>query len=657
MKKLHLKTRLITLVKRFPHFIALAIVLISAAVAIFIYLPSQKSSASGGYDFVRQIPAASYSLSATGLAVDGQDNVYAYDYSDKTIKKFASDGTYIGVIVGSSNLSSGNGESVAVNSNGDIYVSQNNVIKKFNSSGAYVNEWGSTGTGNSQFSYATGIAIDSNDNVYVSDGGYGSSSSNKIRVFDSSGNYIRQFGSYGTGDGQFNDMTGLAIDSNNNVFAVDSWNKRVQKFDSSGNYVSQFGSHGTGDGQFRNVYFIAIDSTDNVYVTDTTNTNIQKFSNTGTYLAKWGSAGTGNGQFTGTGTQSPSMRIVVDSTGKSYVTDYNSTYGNRVNIFDSSGAYQSQLGTKAPGQFVRPRGVVTDASGNLYVVDSSNYRIQKFDSSGSFVKQWGSGGSGDGQFCMSTCNEILASMAIDRTNGWIYVVDEGNLRIQKFDLNGNYLDQWGSSGSADGQFKWNEISSGIGGVAVGLNGDVYVSDHERIQRFDSNGNFQQSFTTEAGVFALASDISGNIYARTGSSIYKYNAAGALQKTINWSLSNYSTLLNGIAVDQYGDIYVTGNHSIQKLNSAGDYLSEWGGEGNAAGQFTNPSGIALAGDGKIYVSDQGGAPYGRSSNRVQEFQDNTQLSIDTTSLPGGAVGSSYSEYIYFWFTRGDNILGS
>ena len=77
------------------------------------------------------------------------------------------------------------------------------------------------------------------------------------------------------------------------------------------------------------------------------------------------------------------------------------------------------------GQFSNPHGVIVDSSGNVYVVDTSNNRIQKFNSSGTFIAKWGSGGSGDGQF------NYPYGLAVD-SSGNVYVADENNGRIQKF---------------------------------------------------------------------------------------------------------------------------------------------------------------------------------------------------------------------------------
>jgi DNA-binding beta-propeller fold protein YncE len=98
-------------------------------------------------------------------------------------------------------------------------------IKKFDSDGKFITSWGSQGYGDGQFLHPHGIAIDSSDNVYVSD-----DDKNSIQKFDSNGNFITKWGSEGTGEGQFNIPEGIDIDSSGNVYVADTHNSRIQKF-------------------------------------------------------------------------------------------------------------------------------------------------------------------------------------------------------------------------------------------------------------------------------------------------------------------------------------------------------------------------------------------------------------------------------------------
>jgi len=291
------------------------------------------------------------------------------------------------------------------------------------------------------------------------------------------------------------------------------------------------------------------------------------------FFRKWGSGGTGDGQFYipyGTHVGSSdivvgSSGIAVDSSGNVYVADSGNT---RVQKFDSNGKFITQWGYygDGDGQFSDPEGIAVDSSGNVYVADSDRDRIQKFDSNGKFITKWGSGGTGDGQF------SDPQGIAVD-SSGNVYVVDYFNNRIQKFDSNGKFITKWGSTGTGDGQFV------NPSDISVDSSGNVYVADNlnDRIQKFDSNGKF----------------------------ITKWGSTGTGD-------GQFRTL-QGIAVDSSGNVYVVdyGNDRIQKFDSNGKFITKWGSQGSGDGQFNRPFGITVDSYGNVYVADPG-------NNRVQVF---------------------------------------
>jgi len=185
----------------------------------------------------------------------------------------------------------------------------------------------------------------------------------------------------------FDSPSGVTTDSSGNVYVSDNSNNRVQKFDSDGNYLTEWGSYGTGDGEFRSLRGLAVDSSGNVYVVDWNNVRVQKFDSDGNYLTQWGTTGDDPGEFM------LASGIAIDSSGNVYVVEYT---GNRVQKFDSDGNYLTQWGSYGTddGEFNYPKGVAVDSSGNVYVADSGNNRVQKFDSDGNYLTQWEAYGSG-----------------------------------------------------------------------------------------------------------------------------------------------------------------------------------------------------------------------------------------------------------------------
>ncbi len=305
--------------------------------------------------------------------------------------------------------------------------------------------------------------------------------------------FVTRWGSDGTGDGQFGDPQGIAVDAAGNVYVADLHNHRIQKFTSDGvflgwwggglyfdgkGWVDDTGWHGpgsstepwtgSGDGQFDGPNGIAVDAGGNVYVCERWNNRVQKFTSNGGFLDKWGSYGSGDGQF-----WCP-MHVAVDATGNVYVTDFNN-YGTFLTKWGSAGT--------GDGQFLGPSGIAVDAAGNVYVADGCTHRIEKFTSDGTFLGWWGKDweddytgwhppGSGktpslghdDGQFWGP------GAVAVDAARN-VYVADSGNDRIQKFTSSGVFLTKFGSLFDCG-------MGQGIvlGGIAVDVDGNVYVSD-------------------------------------------------------------------------------------------------------------------------------------------------------------------------------------
>lgn len=274
--------------------------------------------------------------------------------------------------------------------------------------------------------------------------------------------FLTQWGSYGSGDGQFSNPEGVATDAAGNVYVADSFNHRIQKFTGNGVFLTKWGSNGSDNGQFIRPFGVATDAAGNVYVVDYGNNRIQKFTGTGTYLTQW--QGNGNEGFYGP------LFLATDAAGNVFVNDQ----GNRRIVkFTGGGTYITQWPcVDSLGNPFNANGIAIDANGNAYVADTSNDLIWKFTSSGGYLTKWGSSGTGDGQF------DIPFGVATD-VAGDVYVGDTGSgERIQKFTNTGTYLTQWGSFGTAPGEF-YNPR-----GVATGAGGVIYVADEfHRIQKF------------------------------------------------------------------------------------------------------------------------------------------------------------------------------
>lgn len=266
--------------------------------------------------------------------------------------------------------------------------------------------------------YPTAIATDSGSNVYVIDADH-----HRIQKFSDGGQYLASWGSIGDGEGEFVFRHigpipgGIAVDARGIVFVSDYFD-RIQAFDGNGRFLYQWGSHGSGDGQFSFPTGMAVDRQGTVYVGDAENHRIQAFNRTGDFLFGWGRQGGGDGEFL-----SPSG-IAVNGHDEVIVGDADN---GRIQVFDPTGGFLRSWGSPGTGaiQPEGPPGLAVDASGSVYVSRNEGDRIEKFDSNGRLLDAWGSTGIGDGQFIYPT------GVAVNR-GGDVYVTDVIGGRVQKF---------------------------------------------------------------------------------------------------------------------------------------------------------------------------------------------------------------------------------
>jgi DNA-binding beta-propeller fold protein YncE len=276
-----------------------------------------------------------------------------------------------------------------------------------------------------------------------------------------------------------------------------------------------------------------------------------------TFLDSFGAAGSGDGQFA-----NPGYIALHPATGQVYVSDQGNT---RIQRVDAAGVYETQTSIP-PGALGLG---IRNSTGQVYITTSSIDTVQRYDTDLAFQLEWGSMGSGNGQFVVSF------GIAVNQANGQVYVADRDNNRIQRFDPNGAYLGQWGSTGVGNGQF--NQPA----GIAINsTTGQVYVADrfNHRVQRFDAGGVYQT----------------------------QWGSLGSEEGQFNLPI--------GIDVDGAGNVYVTeatGNR-VQRFTAGGQFQLKFGSPGSGDGQFNTALGVAISDSGILYVVDSG-------NDRVQRFQ--------------------------------------
>ncbi len=226
---------------------------------------------------------------------------------------------------------------IAVRSDGHVFVMSRSShtatpglrIGECDLEHSFHGEFGSHGTGEGQFIKPTALAIDGRHHLYAAD-----DKLNRITEFDARNNLVRTWGETGDKPGQINGPSGLAFDRQGSLLVVDHLNHRVQKFTPDGRYISQFGSQGQRRGQFNYPWGICVGPDGRIYVADWRNDRVQCFAPDGEFVCMYGKPGNGEGEF-----NRPSD-VAVGPDGSIFVADW---MNQRVQVFDSDWRFQTSL--------------------------------------------------------------------------------------------------------------------------------------------------------------------------------------------------------------------------------------------------------------------------------------------------------------------------
>lgn len=223
------------------------------------------------------------------------------------------------------------------------------------------------------------------------------------QLFELSAAY-RQLTLWGNGAGgiDFSSPNGLAIDGDDNVYITEARGNRFRKFSPEGDQLLDVGGEGAGPGEFLFPIGIAVDADGYIYVSEAGGHRVQRFAADGTPVASWGSQGSQPGNFLS------AMGIAVSDAGEVFVADFGN---HRVQVFDRDGAFLRQwggLGT-GPDQFNNPIGVQIGPAGNVWVVDSGNQRVQVFTQQGDFVRLFDDVGPGPQILSLNAAGEFYVS--------------------------------------------------------------------------------------------------------------------------------------------------------------------------------------------------------------------------------------------------------
>jgi sugar lactone lactonase YvrE len=546
----------------------------------------------------------------------------------------------------------------AVDSAGDVYVTDfiNHVIRKITPAGVVTTFAGVVGVPGStdgpladaRFNFPSGLAIDSADNIYVTERG-----NLTLRKITPGGVVTTLAGSpgmSGTIDGtgaaaRFSGLNLVAVDGAGTVYLGDGY--AIRKVTAAGvvttlaGAVATFGStDGTGTAaRFQGPVGIAIDGAGDLYVADQINNTIRKVTAAGVVTTVAGAVGTPGG-VDGTGTAAhfnEPTGVAIDSAGDLYIADRrNSTIrkltaaGVVTTLAGTPLASGNADGTGTDARFNGPSSLAVDSTGNVYVVDTGNFTIRKITSAAvvtTFAGAPARPGNADGT---GAAARFFGPSAAADNAGNVYVADVGNDTVRKVTSDGvvtTIAGVVGMEGSTDGTgagARFHRPSA----VVADRAGNVYVTDffNDTIRRISPAG----VVTTFAGApgeaatidgtgtearfnlpNAVAIDSADNLYVIDGgSSAIRKVTPGGVTTTVVAPDARFSFF--GIAVDSAGNMYCTDatNQVIDKVTPAGVVTVLAGTAGmpgsadgiGAAARFNQPVGIAVDSAGNVYVTD-------------------------------------------------------
>lgn len=312
------------------------------------------------------------------------------------------------------------------------------------------------------------------------------------------------------------------------------------------------------------------------------------------------------------------------------------TINHRIVLLDTDGNLLSTFGESGTGdgQFNKPFGVTTDASGKIYVVDSDNHRVQMFDADQVFIRSFGHHLEED-----QDDYELLFPKDIEvLSNGDIVVASQNSPAIRIFNQQGEFVRVWGTNGTADNEFEGPQY------LVKTPSDTIFVTDwaQKKIQNFDATGNLIKIYAggrTADGHFAYpystAVDSDGNIYVldNTGR-VQTFNYQGVYIDTIvEAGIVGGSAFHLAVSADEY--LAVSADTHVTIFDIEGNYINQLGnagvnGSNSGAGDFHQARGMVFDNAGYIYVADM-------VNNRIQKFDLTHVADADfNTTYSGGYV---------------------
>ena len=614
-----------------------------------------------------------------GIAVGSDGTIYVSDTDNRRIKTISADLTTVSYYAGSGSKNRSDNEALsagivepiglAFNSLGELHVADrgSHSIRKIYNNNGVLSVSTVLGDGNAGDSIGEAanvrlrnprhIFFDASDQMYITD-----TENNKLKLLNSSNNVVTLAGlgqseeGYRDGDANtalLNDPFAAILRSDNTLLIADKDNHSLRRVDLNGTYTEPAiktlagnSSSGSTDGKFglnklKSPRGLAYDSTGNLYIADTGNHVIRVLSTDGTLstFAGTGSSGSTDGNSDVASFNEP-YDIVIDSSDNLYVSDRRNrkirkiTPAGLVSTFAGSGSSGAEDATGTSASFKNIEGMCIDSSNNIYVVDTSNFKIRMINPSAEVTTIAGKGsrGSENGPGSLARFN-TPTDIAVN-SEGELFVTDTANHSIRKIEQkDSNWIVSTFAGGTGSG---FHDASGGEArfnsphGIDIDSTGNIFVSDtgNNRIRKISSIGEV----TTVAGTgHARFTDGNKTVAAFRTPEFLVLNNTGdiVVADTSNSRIRSIaSSVVNASSVEGSGSNNV---QTLKVVTVAGTSTSGFRDGAARLALFNKPYGLTKDSKGNIYIAD-------RSNNVIRKFNTRT----NTVTIYAGIQGSSGSQ---------------
>ena len=601
---------------------------------------------------------------------------------------------------------------IAVDANGSVYIASldnhriyragpDGILAVFAGTGA-VGFAGDNGSAvNANLNMPTAVAVDRSGNVYIADSGNG-------RIRKVTGGVISTIagtGSYGfSGDGgpavaaSLSTVSGIAVATDGTVYFADSGNQRVRKI--AGGVITTVAGNGTngfsGDNglaisaQLNWPSGVALDASGNLFIADQSNYRVREVS--GGIISTFA----GNGNFGSSGDNGPAVNaslvpraVAVDSSGSVYIVDAASSRIRKVTNGTITAAAGGGIGCPQQTNVIGdgcpalsailngPTSVAIGRTGDIYIADSSNYRVRKI--SGGIASTVAGNGSwrysGDGGLAIRAQFDA-ASVAVLSPGNYV-IADAADYRVRS--VSGGFITTLAGTGACcynGDNIPAASASVNVAGVAADSLANVYTAESNYVRKISAGtiqvlaGNGTGGFSgdngpaTAARIFgarSIAADNSGNVYIsdQFNNRVRKVSSSGIITTVAGGGPADGSSATAvsmpqpvAIAVDSAGNAYVpsASHNRVYKISTtgaltiiAGDGTSGYSGDNGPAtsAQLSGPYSVAVNPAGTVvYIAD-------RNNQRVRMVSGG----IITTVAGGGAGCPQQTDGV------GDGCLGT